>query len=269
LAILEYRFTHDTLFKMLFVRHPELLKSLVAEMLSIQADSIEEFVITNPEIQPDILGEKFCRLDINMMLDGQKIDLEVQVANEGDYLERSLYYWAREFSSALEEGGEYRKLPRTIIISIVAFEQFTCEEFHSEFQALEVKRHTPLTDRMSLHFFELPKVPRNINKDEKLKLWLTLFNAKTEEDLASIEALEVSEMKKAIGAYRTVTATDEFKQLERMRADARNREASALGHARREEREKWQGVVAEKDAEIEELKKQLGKTQLRNRDMTR
>ena len=61
-------------------------------------------------------------------------------------------------------------------------------------------------------------------------------------------------MKQAIGAYRTVTATDEFRQLERMRADARNREASALGHARREgekaEREKWQGVVANKDAAI-------------------
>ena len=59
-------------------------------------------------------------------------------------------------------------------------------------------------------------------------------------------------MKQAIGAYRAVTAADEFRQLERMRADARNREASALGHARREAiretDEKWQGVVAEKDA---------------------
>ena len=43
-----------------------------------------------------------------------------------------------------------------------------------------------------------------------------------------------------------------------MRADARNREASALGHARREgiaigeesEREKWQGVVADRDAAL-------------------
>ena len=76
-----------------------------------------------------------------------------------------------------------------------------------------------------------------------------------------LEDMEVPVMKQAIGAYRTATATDEFRQLERMRADARNREASALGHARREgekaEREKWQGVVADKDAEIERLRAQL------------
>ena len=61
-------------------------------------------------------------------------------------------------------------------------------------------------------------------------------------------------MEQAISAYRTATATDEFRQLERMRADARNREASALGNARRrairETDEKWQGVVADKDAAL-------------------
>jgi len=261
LATLEYRFTNDTLFKMLFVRHPDLLKRLISEMLSIRFESIGEFVITNPEIQPEAIGEKFCRLDINMTLDGQRIDLEVQVANRGGYPERSLYYWAREFSSALGEGEEYIGLPRTIIISIVAFEQFDCQDFHSEFQALEVKRHTPLTDRMSLHFFELPKVSEIVDANEKLKLWLTLFNAKTEEDLTKIEAMEVPEMKQAISAYRVVTATDEFKELERLRSRARHDEASALGNARREAiREadkKWEVVVAEKDAENEQLRNQI------------
>jgi len=68
---------------------------------------------------------------------------------------------------------------------------------------------------------------------------------------------EVPEMKQAIGAYRKVTATDEFKEIERLRSRARYNEASALGKARREEREKWQGVVAEKDAEIATLRAQL------------
>jgi len=39
-----------------------------------------------------------------------------------------------------------------------------------------------------------------------------------------------------------------FHRLERMRSDARHNEAAALGNARREERAKWQGIVAEKDA---------------------
>jgi hypothetical protein len=61
-----------------------------------------------------------------------------------------------------------------------------------------------------------------------------------------------------------------FHRLERLRSDARHNEAAALGNARREataeERAKWQGVVADKDAaladkdsEIERLRAQLGK----------
>ena len=249
---LEYTFTNDTLFHILFVQYQDLLKRLIAKMLGIQLESIGEFVITNPNIPPDAISEKYCRLDINMKVDGRKVGLEVQVSNEGDYPERSLYYWAREYSSALGAGEEYSDLPQTIVISIVAFNLFDCTEFHSVFHALETTRHTPLTDRFCLQYYELPKLPNDVGAEDELKLWLTLFKAKTEEDLSKIEALEVPVMKQAIEAYREVTATDEFKELERLRSRARHNEASALGHARREERNKWQGVVAEKDAALAE-----------------
>ncbi len=233
---LKYTLKNDILFKMVFVQHPDLLKRLVAELLAIRPESIRDFVIRNPEIPPEIIGDKFCRLDINMTVDGQRVDLEIQVADEGDYPERSLYYWAREYSSALAEGGKYSLLPRTIIISILAFALFDCEEFHSEFQPLEVTRHTPLTDRQVLHYFELPKLPEVVNPDDGMKLWLALFNAETEEDLAKIEAMEVSTMQEAIGAYRHVAATDEFREIERLRSLARHNEASALSHARNQGR---------------------------------
>ncbi|MDR2044476.1 MAG: Rpn family recombination-promoting nuclease/putative transposase, partial [Clostridium sp.] len=156
---LKYTFQNDTLFKILFVKYPDLLKKLVAELLSIRAESIGEFRITNPEMPPESLGDKFCRLDINMTVDGQRVDLEIQVADERDYPERSLFYWAREYSVALGEGECYSSLPRVVHISITAFELFSCAGFHSEFRVLEVTRHEPLTDRMSLHYFELPKLP--------------------------------------------------------------------------------------------------------------
>jgi len=58
-AKLEYTFKTDILFKMLFVKYPHLLKRLVAELLSIRLDRIGEFVITNPEMPPESLGDKF------------------------------------------------------------------------------------------------------------------------------------------------------------------------------------------------------------------
>ena len=256
MAKLAYTFKTDILFKMLFVKYPELLKRLVAELLSIEHESIEEFLITNPEIVPDNLGDKFCRLDINMLVDGQKVDLEIQVNDEKNYPERSLYYWAREFSSALSEKGKYIDLPRTIIISIIAFELFDCNDYHSEFRALEVTRHTQLTDKMSLHYYELPKLPDSVSANNIRELWLKLFEAETEEDLEKIEALGVPIMTEAVQAYHHVATSSEFRERERLWSKARHDEAQALYNAKNqgaeEEREKWEGIVAEQGAALAE-----------------
>jgi predicted transposase/invertase (TIGR01784 family) len=266
---------------MLFVQYPDLLKRLVVKLLGISADSIEEFEIRNPEMPPESLGDKFCRLDINMTVNGQRVNLEVQVSDRGDFPERTLFNWAREYSTALPAGGEYHELPRVVVINIVAFELFECEEFHSEYRALEVTRHTPLTDKQVMHYFELPKLPEVISADDELKLWLALFKADTEEELKQIEELGVEVMQQAIRAYRSITVTPEFREAERLRSIARHDEAQALFQARQEgaresdekwqgerekwqsEREKWQGAVSDKDAENERLREQLATLQSR------
>ena len=70
---LEYTFKTDTLFKMLFVQNPDLLKQLVSVLLKILLDSIEQFEIKNPEMPPEVIGDKLCRLDINMTVNGQAV----------------------------------------------------------------------------------------------------------------------------------------------------------------------------------------------------
>lgn len=221
---------------MLFVKNNDLLKQLVSELLEIRLESIGEFQITNPEMPPEIIGGKFCRLDILMTVNGQPVDLEIQVKNEGDYPARTLYNWARVYSTALPAGGAYKKLPRTVIISIIDFDLFECKEYYSEFQALEVTRHTALTDKMSLYFFELNKLPQEIGADNMRLLWLKLFKADTEEELAKIKSMGVPVMEQAIKAFHQITADPEFRELERMREMARHNEASALSHARDEEK---------------------------------
>ena len=230
---LEYTFKTDTLFKMLFVEHQDLLQKLVAALMGIPAESISQLAVQNEAMPPEHLGEKFCRLDINMIVNGQRVDLEVQVCNEGDYIERVMFYWAKEFASALPAGGSYTDLPRTMILSILDFALFSdCKEYHSFFQPMETTRHTLMSDKMGFHFFELPKLPEEISGKDELQLWLALFRAETEEELEQIKALEVPEMEQAINAYYKITASPEFRELERMRERARNDEASALHHAK-------------------------------------
>jgi hypothetical protein len=107
---------------------------------------------------------------------------------------------------------------------------------------------------MRLIFFELPKLPEVAGTEDELKLWLALFKADTEEELARIKSLGVNVMEQAIDAYHSVVVSPEFKERERLRDKARHDEAQALHNAQMAEREKWQGVVAEKDAEIERLR---------------
>jgi len=250
----------DTLFKILFTKYQDLLKRLVAALIGIYYESIEQFIVINPDISPEELGKKFCRLDINMVVNSQKIDLEVQVTDEGNYPERSLFYWAREFSTGINEGEDYKDLPRTIVISILGFVQFPdSASFHSEFQALEVTTHKPLTDKMILHYYELPKLPPLDNTDSGRDLWLQLFNAQTEEDLKKIEEMGVPVMSEAIAAYRHVAASDEFILKEKMRSKARHDEAQAIGNAERRRDAHWQGVVDEQAKRIAELEALLSK----------
>jgi predicted transposase/invertase (TIGR01784 family) len=261
---LKYTFKNDTLFKMLFVKYPDLLKKLVSDLLSIQYNDIEQFEITNPEMPPEELGKKYCKLDITMIVDGRHINLEVQVEDEGNYPERSLFYWAREFSTAIKEGDDFSLLPCTIIISILGFNQFSGNKgFHSEFQPLEVTRHEPLSDKMILHFFELKKLPPLIGTDNSKEIWLSLFKAETEEELKKIEEMGVPTMSEAIGAYRHVAGSSEFRERERMRSKARHDEAQALYNATRKEREKWQGIVAENKAIIAEKETALAEKDAR------
>jgi hypothetical protein len=64
-------------------------------------------------------------------------------------------------------------------------------------------------------------------------------------------------MEQAINAYEKITVDPQFRELERIRHYARLNEATALNAAREEEREKWQGVVADKDAELERLRAEV------------
>ena len=251
---LKYKFTNDLLFKAVFVKLPGLLKMLVAAALGISVKSISEFQITNAEIAPDVLGEKYCKLDINMVVNGWRVNLEVQVRDEHNHPERSVYYWAKNYTTALPEGEDYSALPRTIVISIVDFPMFGCKEYRSEFGVFEVNRHERLTDKLSLVFIELRKLPKEMDITNELELILSLFRAKTEEDLEKIEALEVPIMTQAVRTYRETVADRKFRELARLREKASHDEAQALANAaekaKKAERKIWRAVVADKDATI-------------------
>ncbi|MCL2016800.1 MAG: Rpn family recombination-promoting nuclease/putative transposase [Defluviitaleaceae bacterium] len=262
---LPYTLKSDLLFKMLFTKYPKLLKRLVAVLLNIPLASIKNFRITNAEMPPEEIGKKFCRLDIVMTVDGKKVNLEIQVENEGNYPERSMFHWAKLFVSSLPSGDDYSLLPQTISVNILGFSLFRCKAVHSEFAPMEVTRHEILSDKQRYHFFELPKLPdvESIDTTSEKDLWLALFNAETEEELQKLTATGGNIMEQAIGAYRGIAADEEFRHLHILRERAKHDEAQALRNAREKERKRMESVLkkkdaalAEKDATIEATKKE-------------
>ena len=113
---------------------------------------------------------------------------------------------------------------------------FDCAEFHSHFKLLETNRHETLTDKCSIHFFELKKINKNINENNRMELWLQLINAESEEELAMLQETNVPVIQKAVMVIHKMSADEKMQEIARMREKALHDEASALKSARDEER---------------------------------
>ena len=74
---------------------------------------------TNPELPPDSLEGKFSRLNLNLKVNNRLVNVEIQVKNEPDYRDRTLFYWAKLYSSELKSGEDYSELKQTITINII------------------------------------------------------------------------------------------------------------------------------------------------------
>ena len=125
----------DIIFKKLFTDegNQHLLQAYLSDTLGIPYDSIENLVVLNSEIMPDSITEKYSRMDIRMKANGRLINVEMQIKDEGDYKDRSLYYLSKLYSGQLKSGDVYGSLNQCISINIINFNLFDCEEYHSSF----------------------------------------------------------------------------------------------------------------------------------------
>ena len=80
-------------------------------------------IIENKTLAAEILGGKTCILDLRAVLaNGAKVNIEVQLADQGNMERRSLYYWSREFVGGINSGQNYAELPEVIAVNIIDFE---------------------------------------------------------------------------------------------------------------------------------------------------
>ena len=112
----------DIVFQSLFnAKNKEITKSFVEALLEEKIDSM---IINNEkEITRDKPIDKLGILDLELDINNkEKVDVEVQLLKNDEFIRRLLFYWSRIYSKQIHRGDEYTKARRVVIIAITDFE---------------------------------------------------------------------------------------------------------------------------------------------------
>ena len=247
----------DVIFKRVFgnEKNTRIIAALISALLEIPQESIKRIYINNVELTPEYLEQKFSRLDLKLEVDSRLVNIEMQVNNEPDFKDRTLFYWSRMYGEELRSGDEYADLRQTICINIINFDLFDSPEYHSFFRVMENERHELLTDKFAIHFFELKKIGK-ARKNKPMEDWLDLINAETEDELMALQqSTTIPEIHDTIVMLRELSADEKVRREAFYREIRLHDEASALGSAKREGIEIGK---AEGKAEVAERLRKMG-----------
>lgn len=256
----------DVVFKALFVRNPDILRAFLRDILDLPITDNDKITILNPELIPDFSEGKLSRLDIHVEMKNRRFNIEMQARKNGFSAERVLYYWAELYSEKFESGGKYEELEQTISINVLGFKFLNCENYHSSYSILEDSRYEKFTDKLSIHVFELPKVPKEIISGDAKQQWMELIRADSEEALEMVRTTtENPAIQKGIDAVYALNADtvlrEQIRQREKAIRDYENDMATArsegisIGEAKGRAEGEAKGRTEERNALIKKMRK--------------
>ena len=207
----------DVIFKKFFTEHEDMLHAFISDILEIPSESIRKIEICNPEMPPETEEGKFSRLDLALDVDGMAVDVEIQINKQDDFRDRTLFYWAKLYTSSLQKGQMYQNLKKTIAINILDYTLFeNQEQYHTEVVAALKDTHEIFSDKFSMHFFEMGKV-KNIQPNDRKTLWMQFIKADTEEELEQVKEAGGDLMEKAVQIVYDMSADGKTRELARWR----------------------------------------------------
>ena len=175
----------DVVFQALFgeIGNERITKGFLETILKRKIESID--LSKNPILRREFKDDKLGVLDILAELDGkEKCNIEMQLIDQSNIIERILYYWSRLYTRQIKTGEDYSLLEKTIVILITDFEVKNLKEmdYHSVWKIMDNKTGGKiLTDKLEIDIIELPKIKGREKDKDKLLDWLYfLENPKSE-----------------------------------------------------------------------------------------
>ena len=210
--------TSDFVFRALFTRSINSLMDLINSALGFEGDrKIKSLELLSSEIPKGHLRDKSAVLDIKAQShSGEIYNVEMQAFAQDAYAARTLYYWAKLYSSQLAPGQEYRELKNTYSINFLNFKLIDLANYKSSFLILEKDHpHIQLTEKFQMVFFELPKFTKELKKvDDNLELWLYLIKntSSLDEDKMRIIVDKSPSMQETLGELKKISIDPELPQ---------------------------------------------------------
>jgi predicted transposase/invertase (TIGR01784 family) len=125
----------------------------------------------------EAVDDKIGILDVRVVTEkGIHINIEIQLINRYNMINRTLFYWSRLYSNQIKKGENYKNLNKTITINILNFNYIDSKKYHTTYHLWEDEEKTKLTDILEIHFIELPKfLEENPELNNSLDMWLTFL----------------------------------------------------------------------------------------------
>lgn len=171
-----------------------------------------------------------------MLDNGTICDIEIQLVDKGNMVERFLGYWARLYSSQLRKGEDYKRLNKVIGIIIIDFKfekTKEIERINTKWKIKEVLtgKDIELTDGLELHIIELPKVTKALekNRGNKLVQWMAFLNNPEGKEIREI-MIDNKEIKRAMDELERITSDEELMRIIELKEKAERDLANAKSY---------------------------------------
>ena len=195
---LQITLTNDYAFKRLLgsEENKPLLQDFLECILDLTPQQVLDLEFMDKELTKEEFGDKTGILDVKLKLtDGTVIDIEIQASWNASFVKRTLFYWAKMYTSDFKAGESYDKLHRCIAINIIADGFRLNDAVHSEYLLQEKTAHTVLTDVLEVHFLDLQAAKtakekgKATGKQGQLINWLRFIGATDRKERAMIATM--------------------------------------------------------------------------------
>ena len=223
---IRYKMTNDLMFKVVLQSNNHVLTALICALLHLDESAVKSVVVQNPIIPGEKIDDKNVVLDIKLLLNNNVIiDIEMQVEDEKDWVERASYYLCRNYSN-LESGQGYLDVKPSYHIGFLDYTLFPKHpEFYATYLFMNKRTHQIFTDKMRISVVDLKHIDLATEEDRRHKIdqWARLFKATTWEELKMISVSD-SICAEAGETILKVSADERMRQLIEAREDYHRRQ---------------------------------------------